>query len=104
MIIFLFFFKQKTEYEMRISDWSSDVCSSDLAGAGHQVLAPVRRTGGKTQRVEIGDERLERLVGDVEDDQLLVRSEADPVAAGLLGGVGDQIGRASGRESVCQYV
>src|SRR3546814_14439282 len=29
-----FFFKQKTAYEMRISDWSSDVCSSDLA-AGH---------------------------------------------------------------------
>src|SRR3546814_9156352 len=27
-----FFFKQKTAYEMRISDWSSDVCSSDLAG------------------------------------------------------------------------
>src|SRR3546814_4753070 len=27
----LFFFKQKTAYEMRISDWSSDVCSSDLA-------------------------------------------------------------------------
>src|SRR3546814_3362752 len=33
----LFFFKQKTAYEMRISDWSSDVCSSDLvaAGTGH---------------------------------------------------------------------
>src|SRR3546814_4111042 len=29
-IFFLFFFKQKTAYEMRISDWSSDVCSSDL--------------------------------------------------------------------------
>src|SRR3546814_17349839 len=28
----LFFFKQKTAYEMRISDWSSDVCSSDLIG------------------------------------------------------------------------
>src|SRR3546814_6601757 len=27
----VFFFKQKTAYEMRISDWSSDVCSSDLA-------------------------------------------------------------------------
>src|SRR3546814_6081249 len=27
-----FFFKQKTAYEMRISDWSSDVCSSDLVG------------------------------------------------------------------------
>src|SRR3546814_5475203 len=29
--LFVFFFKQKTAYEMRISDWSSDVCSSDLA-------------------------------------------------------------------------
>src|SRR3546814_14240079 len=28
--VFLFFFKQKTAYELRISDWSSDVCSSDL--------------------------------------------------------------------------
>src|SRR3546814_4382410 len=28
----MFFFKQKTAYEMRISDWSSDVCSSDLIG------------------------------------------------------------------------
>src|SRR3546814_10537627 len=38
-----FFFKQKTAYEMRISDWSSDVCSSDLhqweveASAAHQL-------------------------------------------------------------------
>src|SRR3546814_1224329 len=31
---FFFFFKQKTAYEMRISDWSSDVCSSDLASVG----------------------------------------------------------------------
>src|SRR3546814_531535 len=31
-VFFFFFFKQKTAYEMRISDWSSDVCSSDLAG------------------------------------------------------------------------
>src|SRR3546814_247600 len=31
LILFLFFFKQKTAYEMRISDWSSDVCSSDLS-------------------------------------------------------------------------
>src|SRR3546814_12141265 len=29
-MVFFFFFKQKTAYEMRISDWSSDVCSSDL--------------------------------------------------------------------------
>src|SRR3546814_6292173 len=30
LFMFFFFFKQKTAYEMRISDWSSDVCSSDL--------------------------------------------------------------------------
>src|SRR3546814_3435492 len=30
VVLFFFFFKQKTAYEMRISDWSSDVCSSDL--------------------------------------------------------------------------
>src|SRR3546814_1022144 len=30
-VLFFFFFKQKTAYEMRISDWSSDVCSSDLS-------------------------------------------------------------------------
>src|SRR3546814_3339971 len=33
-----FFFKQKTAYEMRISDWSSDVCSSDLDGRRRHVL------------------------------------------------------------------
>src|SRR3546814_7931383 len=32
-LTYFFFFKQKTAYEMRISDWSSDVCSSDLARA-----------------------------------------------------------------------
>src|SRR3546814_5879450 len=31
ILLYFFFFKQKTAYEMRISDWSSDVCSSDLA-------------------------------------------------------------------------
>src|SRR3546814_8878438 len=34
VIIVFFFFKQKTAYEMRISDWSSDVCSSDLVFLG----------------------------------------------------------------------
>src|SRR3546814_13623540 len=36
-----FFFKQKTAYEMRISDWSSDVCSSDLPGARWHRGRPV---------------------------------------------------------------
>src|SRR3546814_10800706 len=34
---FFFFFKQKTAYEMRISDWSSDVCSSDLLQAAEDI-------------------------------------------------------------------
>src|SRR3546814_4481490 len=42
MCCFFFFFKQKTAYEMRISDWSSDVCSSDL-----KVVARLAELGGK---------------------------------------------------------
>src|SRR3546814_3480757 len=34
-VLFFFVFKQKTAYERRISDWSSDVCSSDLTGLHH---------------------------------------------------------------------
>src|SRR3546814_14584670 len=41
----VFFFKQKTAYEMRISDWSSDVCSSDLFCAG-VACGPDRGQGG----------------------------------------------------------
>src|SRR3546814_10301934 len=38
-LVFIFFFKQKTAYEMRISDWSSDVCSSDLLVSDPRVKA-----------------------------------------------------------------
>src|SRR3546814_7924861 len=63
-----FFFKQKTAYEMRISDWSSDVCSSDLGadrlhrgeGAGDDGGERLRRPGGE-QPGEV--ERLAQLVG-----------------------------------------
>src|SRR3546814_6326870 len=50
MLLF-FVFKQKTAYEMRISDWSSDVCSSDLHGRGiSQRLVPQRRSRRDRQR------------------------------------------------------
>src|SRR3546814_5496872 len=41
-LLCFFFFKQKTAYEMVISDWSSDVCSSDLANGGrfHHIAGP----------------------------------------------------------------
>src|SRR3546814_8401991 len=38
--VWFFFLKQKTAYEMRISDWSSDVCSSDLVGWIFEARAP----------------------------------------------------------------
>src|SRR3546814_1178348 len=39
VFMYVFFFKQKTAYEMRISDWSSDVCSSDLSSLSGYDLA-----------------------------------------------------------------
>src|SRR3546814_14965320 len=44
LCMFFFFFKQKTAYELRISDWSSDVCSSDL---------PSRRSGRRSFRLSL---------------------------------------------------
>src|SRR3546814_11845823 len=52
MALLFFFFKQKTAYEMRISDWSSDVCSSDLQCTGIdeaqalRVAASLERNSG----------------------------------------------------------
>src|SRR3546814_8679974 len=43
MYVRVFFFKQKTAYEMRISDWSSDVCSSDLNAPAGNIADDVRR-------------------------------------------------------------
>src|SRR3546814_4295486 len=45
-ILFCFFFKQKTAYEMRISDLSSDVCSSDLGNARRDARRQLGDTGG----------------------------------------------------------
>src|SRR3546814_3847285 len=50
VIVFFFFFKQKTAYEMRISDWSSDVCSSDLLSLAFGDMYRVR--GESTKAIE----------------------------------------------------
>src|SRR3546814_3042220 len=86
---FFFFFKQKTAYEMRISDWSSDVCSSDLAGhpaPGRRGAGAARGPGGPPHRPR--------------------RTPAVPEGTGLQAADRPlrEIGRASCRERVCQYV
>src|SRR3546814_16101225 len=70
-----FFFKQKTAYEMRISDWSSDVCSSDLVVKADVVV----------------DEKIVTLAG---DDEVVVAVGADlGGAASLLGDQGGNHGK-----------
>src|SRR3546814_9199762 len=55
-VIIFFFFKQKTAYEMRISDWSSDVCSSDLvardshSGEDHDEASSIHERGNHRSR------------------------------------------------------
>src|SRR3546814_4438712 len=80
--IFFFFFKQKTAYEMRISDWSSDVCSSDLSELGINVV----------ENEDI-DEETEEL-----------GSSEDSLSDNTTKDEAEEIGRASCRERVCQYV
>src|SRR3546814_2448938 len=68
--VFFFFFKQKTAYELRISDWSSDVCSSDLrvfitgggTGIGEGLVTAFVRQGAKVTFVDIADEPSRALV------------------------------------------
>src|SRR3546814_17587318 len=95
----IFFFKQKTAYEMRISDWSSDVCSSDLkqhipadAKTGYATACPVpAEFHGRRHRRQCRTTptyRRRQLAGDCfRDDRLRI-----------------QIGRPSGRARVCTYV
>src|SRR3546814_5001050 len=107
-----FFFKQKTAYEMRISDWSSDVCSSDLAAElgkdGLQESQFQRR--GACSRARTGifvrhcrHWHLRRL-------QLLRYYDKRNIAQQGIQTVAfcspacREIGRASCRERVCQYV
>src|SRR3546814_7349808 len=93
-----FFFKQKTAYEMRISDWSSDVCSSDLRCLGRLVhlrdeYAGERQVGGMGQPSHAYLFRVQFIRGERRRRARQREHSADA-----------EIGRASCRERVCQYV
>src|SRR3546814_10783997 len=96
-IFVVFFFKQKTAYDMRISDWSSDVCSSDLeipftfTVLDSDVVNAFALPGGYIY-VTRG---------------LLALANSEAEMAGVLAheiSHVTEIGRASCRERVCQYV
>src|SRR3546814_5449107 len=78
-----FFFKQKTAYEMRISDWSSDVCSSDLAQLRTRTLRRIDLVAikdlGALQQGTLSLARLGRR--DQTMDEIGVRSHLSPGSA-----------------------
>src|SRR3546814_3931927 len=98
---FFFFFKQKTAYEMRISDWSSDVCSSDLASPRPAISA--RPTATSSIPTSAGSSQGWAGVGETWFQN---RTDADAFLASshVHAAEASQIGRASCRERVCQYV
>src|SRR3546814_5162510 len=104
----VFFFKQKTAYEMRISDWSSDVCSSDL---GPIALADRLRR----HRKEHGDGLAPPLAGLAMTAWKRPRAATGRILSALRARwhsrmmrgprrAGTKIGRAACRERVGQYV
>src|SRR3546814_4332751 len=91
---FFFFFKQKTAYEMRISDWSSDVCSSDLS-VRQKIPWKTMMDPEKLAHWQAADDAFDQWL-DLPDSEREAWLAAQPLP--------EQNGRASCRERVCQYV
>src|SRR3546814_9431290 len=92
-----FFFKQKTAYVMRISDSSSDVCSSDLPRLEHRVAVhqherPVEMVARRPHAADAARDPPERVVDEIDRQRRRRGVEMR------------SIGRATCRERVCQYV
>src|SRR3546814_18018849 len=90
----LFFFKQKTAYEMRISDWSSDVCSSDL---GKRL--PIRQSKIVVQFRGVPHSIFETRGTALKPNRLIIRLQPEESISLLM-----KLGRASCRERGCQDV
>src|SRR3546814_4162012 len=100
-----FFFKQKTAYEMRISDWSSDVCSSDLQPICCFRLRPPAQQNRRGFPVERNVARPLRFRGRACYRQNPpVEIDIRPCEIEQFAATAAEIGRASCRERVCQYV
>src|SRR3546814_7488300 len=93
LVIFVLF-KQKTAYEMRISDWSSDVCSSDLVEVPGKEI-PVETIGRFCAGIVVSHRR---------DGATVIVDMGGGYGGPMYEHLRDKIGRASGRERVGQYV
>src|SRR3546814_8264409 len=92
----LFLFNQKTEYEMRISDCSSDVCSSDLQEAvGHR---PADQFGDHGCTSSFSSRSISRPSS---VSRTPTRTESPSLTSAFS--AGSEIGSASSRERMCQY-
>src|SRR3546814_10624134 len=89
-------FKQKTAYEMRISDWSSDVCSSDL-GYDQSISTSADADAPKEMVIVDGKQRLTAILG-------FLNGNVAVFGGHHFSDFDDQIVRAAGRERVGQYV
>src|SRR3546814_1889204 len=101
MFVLFFFFKQKTAYEMRISDWSSDVCSSDL-GFDDTVEAMYDYIIAASGLHATPDKTQVYCENSVAHFDWLVANGVH--YAQKFSNEKEKIGRASCRERVCQYV
>src|SRR3546814_2948437 len=95
IVSYFFFFKQKTAYEMRISDWSSDVLFRSLLEPGVDVSWYAVDVDADELVLSV-PRRFRRLVEDQREQAEVDAMGAHPVE--------EQIGRAACRERVCQYV
>src|SRR3546814_4671607 len=95
-LLFFFFFKQKTAYEMRISDWSSDVCSSDLIITDQGTPDYGDHNGPYGPMYKAMHTNGKALVSKPSPPSLFAKA--------LYETASEKIGRASCRERVCQYV
>src|SRR3546814_4461120 len=75
----VFFFKQKTAYEMRISDWGSDVCSSDLEWENKDTQLEDQENEYEDQETELEDQEteLENPETKLEDEEIKLEDRSE---------------------------